>query len=281
MGYPRPENRNVRRHWHDDQMARVLIEEEAARVQDAQPSSGPVIKLSEVTYRDAADRVIVDRLSLAVQPGEVYCLLGSHGAGKTTVVDLILGLRRPSSGSLSVADTNPAEEPAAVRRLVAHVTTSALYPSQSALENLRLLSALSGALDRTADSEYRNTLRRLGVPDRHIECALWLAPAEVPVAVCLAAAYLRGVPAVVLDEPAAKLDSRAAVRFADGVRLLRDAGAAVLLATSDASLAAQVSDMVALLKNGVKVAERRKTQFSGEDVFSLITDYLGAAGSAS
>ena len=247
----------------------------------AEPIAGTVIRLHEVTCRDPSDRVLVDRLSLAVKSGEVYCLLGSHGAGKTAVIDLILGLRRPSSGSLSVADKNPAEEPAAVKRLVAHVTTSTLYPSQSALENLRLLSALSGAVDRVADSEYRNALRRLAVADRHIESALWLAPPEVPVAVCLAAAHLRKVPAVVLDDPAANLDSRAAVRFAEGVRLLRDCGAAVLLATPDASLAAQVSDTVALLKDGVKVAERRKTQFSGDGIFSLVNDYLGPAGSAS
>ena len=243
--------------------------------------AGAVIRLHEVTCRDPSDRVLVDRLSLAVDSGEVYCLLGSHGAGKTAVIDLILGLRRPSSGSLSVADKNPAEEPTAVKRLVAHVTTSSLYPSQSALENLRLLSALGGAVDRLADSECRNTLRRLAVADRHIESALWLAPPEGPVAVCLAAAHLRKVPAVVLDDPAANLDSRAAVRFAEGVRLLRDGGAAVLLATADASLAAQVSDTIALLKGGVKVAERRKTQFAGDGIFSLVNDYLGPAGSAS
>jgi ABC-2 type transport system ATP-binding protein len=239
-----------------------------------------VIRLREVTCRDPADRVLVDRLSLAVKSGEVYCLLGSRGAGKTAVVDLILGLRRPSSGSLSVADKNPAEEPAAVKRLVAHVAASSLYPSQSALENLRLLSALSGAVDRTTDRESRNALRRLGVADRHIESALWLAPPEVPVAVCLAAAHLRKVPAVVLDDPAANLDSRAAVRFAEGVRLLCDSGAAVLLATSDASLAGHVSDTVALLKNGVKVAERHKGQFSGDGIYSLVNDYLGPAASA-
>jgi ABC-2 type transport system ATP-binding protein len=249
------------------------------RVPNAEPISGTVIRLHEVTCRDRADRVVVDRLSLAVNSGEVYCLLGSRGAGKTAVIDLILGFRQPSSGSLSVADKNPAEEP--VKRLVAHVTTSSLYPSQSALENLRLLFALSGAVDRVADIKYRNALRRFGVADRHIEGALWLAPPEVPVAVCLAAAHLRKVPAVVLDDPAANLDSRAAVRFAEGVKLLRGFGAAVLLATSDASLAAQVSDTVALLKNGVKVAERRKAEFSGDDMFSLVSDYLGSAGSAS
>lgn len=248
---------------------------------NAEPISGTVISLHEVTCRDPADRVVIDRLSLSVKTGEVYCLLGSRGAGKTAVVDLVLGLRRPSSGSLLVADTNPAEEPASVRRLVAQVTTSALYPSQSALENLRLLAALSRKVNRTSDSEYRNVLRRLGVADRHIECALWLAPPEVPVAVNLAAAYLRGVPGVVLDEPSANLDSRAVVKFSDGVRLLRDHGAAVLLATSDASLAAHVSDVVAFLKNGVKVAERRKAQFSGDDVFSLVNDYLSPSGNAS
>lgn len=88
------------------------------------------------------DLVAVDAVDLLVHPGEVYGFLGPNGAGKTTTLRMLLGLVRPTAGSLRVlgaapgsAGTNP------LRRVGALVEGPAFYPFLSGQDNLRALAA--------------------------------------------------------------------------------------------------------------------------------------------
>ncbi len=56
-------------------------------------------------YRSYGDKVAVENLNLQVNGGELYALLGHNGAGKTTAIKMLVGLIRPSSGSVRLVDT--------------------------------------------------------------------------------------------------------------------------------------------------------------------------------
>ena len=113
--------------------------------------------------RGIADKARLERVSFTVAAGEVYCLLGGPGSGKTTSIDLALGLLRPTSGEVRLLGGDPVlHNPMELRRQVSYVAASSLYPSQSALDNLALLVRLGGAKQQVREQDELNALRRFG-----------------------------------------------------------------------------------------------------------------------
>src|SRR5947208_3571912 len=100
-----------------------------------------MIALRHVTKRFGG-RVALDDVSLAVEPGTTHVLLGSSGAGKSTVLRLILGLLRPDAGEVRVEPTAP---------MGYVVQEGALYPHLSAGRNVVLPGTLADLAQRPAD----------------------------------------------------------------------------------------------------------------------------------
>jgi ABC-type multidrug transport system ATPase subunit len=99
-------------------------------------------------------RTAVDRLSLQVQPGDVFGFLGQNGAGKSTTIRMLLGLVSPSSGQVSLLGHNlPQHREQALRRVGAIVEAPAFYDNLTGLENLRIFSSLTRHVARHRYSE--------------------------------------------------------------------------------------------------------------------------------
>src|SRR5258708_36872103 len=97
----------------------------------------PVIALVEMTKR-FKDFTAVDALTLQVEPAEIFGLLGPNGSGKTTTINAISGLSKPTSGSVRVLGHDVVADPRAVRlRLGGVPQETALYEGLSADANLR------------------------------------------------------------------------------------------------------------------------------------------------
>src|SRR6476660_6198631 len=90
----------------------------------------------------------VDRVDLTVEPGDIYGYLGPNGAGKTTTLRMLLGLVRRDGGTVSLFGRDPADGIAALRKVAGFVESPAFYPYLSGRENLQLLGALDGGVDR-------------------------------------------------------------------------------------------------------------------------------------
>src|SRR6185436_4879930 len=78
---------------------------------------GP-IRFEEVTLTSAEGQTLIDRLDFAVEPGDRFCLAGDSGSGKTTVLMLMLGMVRPTSGRVTINDVDVARLPLAARKRV-------------------------------------------------------------------------------------------------------------------------------------------------------------------
>src|SRR5881396_3475208 len=125
-----------------------------------------MIVVEELTKRfplpGGGSLLAVNRLSFAVQAGEVYGLLGPNGAGKTTTLRMILGLLTPTSGQASIAGFGSSRHPDEVKRRVGLVSASAgLYPGLTVREMLLFFADLYGVGPAMAREEFDRLSRIL------------------------------------------------------------------------------------------------------------------------
>lgn len=207
------------------------------------------IELRAVTKRFG--RVVaVDALSLSVAQGEVVCLLGAPGAGKTTTLRLIAGLERPDSGTI-LFDGRPVEHVAPQDRDVGMVFEDlALYPHLSGFDNI----AHPLRLRRLATDEIR---RRVDAVARLLDIGHLLDRLPHTFSggerqrVAFARAVVRQPAVLLLDEPLSNLDAkvREAMR-AEIVRLQETLQQTTLMATHDYEEAMAIGARVAVLHRG-------------------------------
>jgi len=186
-----------------------------------------------------------DRLDLTVSPGQVTALVGPSGTGKSTTVDVVLGLLRPDRGTVQVDGTDLAEVD-----LRSYWDQVSWLPQRPFLEPGTLRTVL-GDPD-PADRDRAAALTGLdvvvaGLPDGW-DTDLGRGGAGLSVGqrqrVALTRALLAPAPLVVLDEPTAHLDAHGESVVLDTVAALRRAGSAVLLVAHRASLVATADAVV-------------------------------------
>jgi ABC-2 type transport system ATP-binding protein len=190
--------------------------------------------------------VALRQLSLEVQRGEIFGLLGPNGSGKTTTIRLLLGLLRPTSGQAMVAGFDCWRQSLRVRPLVSYLPGELrLYGSMTGLATLRFLADLREAngLDRSvaiAEQVMKLDLRK----------KIRAYSTGMKQKLALALAFADPVDILILDEPTASLDPSAR---AEVLRLVKDAQAqrqTVIFSGHVLSEVEAVCDRVAILRRG-------------------------------
>jgi ABC-2 type transport system ATP-binding protein len=225
----------------------------------------PVIDVRDLCV-DRGGAPVLRNLRLSVNAGEVYALLGGNGAGKSTTLAVLMGLLRPSGGSVQVMGLDPATQADAVRRRIAYLPeTVALYETLSAYENIAYFLGLSGARPSRAEMDAALDAAGLQAGARSRRTGGFSKGMRQKVAIAMA--LLREVPILLLDEPTTGLDPAAASDFNTLVGGLRERGAAVLMVTHDLLGAADCADRIGFLAGGGIVEEVRTE--GGLDILSL------------
>lgn len=212
-----------------------------------------ILKLSHLgkTFRDfwMRPRVkAVDDLSLAIQPGEVLGLLGPNGSGKSTTIKMLLGLLRPTTGTVEVFGKRP--DDASVRARIGYLPeVSTLYKHLTPRETLDYFAALFDLPLETRRARTAELLRMVGLEEaagRSIgEFSKGMARR-----VGLAQALVNDPDFVVLDEPTSGLDPIGRHQVKTLIRQLADSGKTVLLSSHLLAEVADVCDRVAVLYRG-------------------------------
>lgn len=182
-------------------------------------------------------------LSLKVEPGEVYGFLGPNGAGKTTAIRCILGLIRPTSGSVAIMG-----ESDRVRRLTrvgAMVETPAFHTFLTARENLRV-SADYGDI---AHAGIARVLDAVGLTDRADERVSEFS-LGMRQRLGLARAMLGEPRVMILDEPTNGMDPRGIGEVRALIQDLKSQGVAILMSSHLLAEVSQVCDTVGILSEG-------------------------------
>src|SRR5687767_14800729 len=146
------------------------------------------------------DRLAVDGVSMTVRRGEVYGFLGPNGAGKTTTLRMVLGLVRPTAGSVCILG-EAAGSTSVTARVGALIEGPGFYPSLSGRDNLRVLARYRGLPESAAD----NALARVDLADRGSD-RFRSYSLGMKQRLGVAAALMGSPELIVLDEPTNGLD---------------------------------------------------------------------------
>jgi ABC-2 type transport system ATP-binding protein len=195
--------------------------------------------------------VALQGLDLELRAGEVFGFLGPNGAGKTTTVKLLLGLVRPTAGSVELfGEPLAGNERRLLSRVAAVVEAPAFYPYLSARDNLRVCARLGGVDERRID-EVIDVMGLRGA--EHHRFAHYSVGMKQRVG--LASVLLRDAQLVILDEPTSGLDPEGQRAMDALIRRLADEGRTVFLSSHSLPEVEQICDRVAIMRQGEKVFE--------------------------
>lgn len=200
------------------------------------------------------DVTAVDAVDLEVRPGEIFGLLGSNGAGKTTMMKVFMTLLRPDGGAAFVDGRDVTRDSLAVRALLGYVPENpALYEKLTGSEFLHLLATLRGIPRERAKDLIRDAadLFRL---DRELELEMDAYSRGMKQKMTLAAATFHRPKGLVLDEPTNGLDPRFTKILKGYLRDFAADGGTVLLSTHITDVAEAICDRVCVVHNGRIVA---------------------------
>lgn len=195
-------------------------------------------------------RLAVDDVSLQLERGEVFGLLGPNGSGKTTTILMLLGLTDPDDGKVRVMGMDPARAPLSVKRHVGYLPENVgFYEDLTGLENLSYIGRLNGMSRAAANRRAAELLGRIGLggaAGRRVGGYSRGMRQRLGIATVL----LKDPILVILDEPTLGLDPEAAEDFLAMVRRLKDDGITVLLSSHILPQVQAVCDRVGLFHDG-------------------------------
>ncbi|MBI1737048.1 MAG: ABC transporter ATP-binding protein [Candidatus Rokubacteria bacterium] len=216
--------------------------------------AAPPLRLERLSKRFPG-RLAVDDLSLTVDAGEIYGLIGPNGSGKTTTVKLSTGLYRPSAGRVLVAGIDLHAEPERAKAMIGYVPDEPFaYERMSGREFLHLIGELWSMPRTRRDARIEDlaAVFRLGeLLDGHVEHYSRGNRQKL----ALVAALLHDPRLLVVDEPIVGLDPESAVRTRELFRDFVARGGAVLLCTHTLAFAEAVCRRVGMLRDGRLVVE--------------------------
>ena len=198
--------------------------------------------------------LVLDDVSFSIKPGEFVSIVGHSGAGKTTLIRLLLAEEKPSSGtiefeSLNVHSFKKADIPPFRRRIGTVFQDFSLLPQKTAYENIAFAMEAAGKTDEEIRSDVPYVLELVGLGNK-----MWHFPRELSGGekqrVAIARALVNQPDVVIADEPTGNLDP---VNTADVVQILKkinDMGTTVILTTHNKSIIDSLGRRVLSLENG-------------------------------
>jgi branched-chain amino acid transport system ATP-binding protein len=246
-----------------------------------------MLRIEKVTKSFGGVMAIRD-LDLRVDKGIIFGLIGPNGAGKTTLFNLITGVLPATSGSILFQGKDITKlKPHQINRLgIARTFQNIrLFPAMTVLENVMVgqsRRAVSGAAsliplygrakERALREEAQSLLDFFAIGDK----ADWLAK-ELPHAdqrrVEMARALASQPALLLLDEPTAGMNEEETAEITRDVAKLKESGRTILLIEHDMSVVMGISDRIAVLNFGEKIAEGRPEEIQSNPL--VLEAYLG------
>ena len=218
-----------------------------------------IVETHSLTKRYGSGVLAVNSVDMSVRRGEVYGFLGPNGAGKTTTLRMLVGLIRPTSGTVTVVGHAPGD-PAGLAKIGSLIEGPGFYPYLSGRENLRVVADL------------------VGVSHKHVEEILDLVDlgsragrkfstysTGMKQRVGVAAALLKDPELVILDEPSNGLDPQGMAEMRKLIKDISHSDRTVLISSHLLGEVEQICDRVGVISNGRLVIQSTVQELVGEE----------------
>lgn len=233
-----------------------------------------LIQAIDLTKRYEDGLLALDHLNIDIESGQIYCLLGANGAGKTTAINLFFNFIEPTSGTAKINGYDCTREPLKAKKYAAYISESVmLYDNFTARQNLDFFTNLAGRPD-LEKGDYHMVMRQVGLPEWSFEKRVKTFSKGMRQKLGIAIAILKQAPALIVDEPTSGLDPKAAADFVELLFGLRSEGKAILMSTHDVFRAKEIADVVGIMKEGVLIAEKTNVELQYEDLEKIYLRYM-------
>jgi len=188
-------------------------------------------------------------LDLKIRPGEIYCLLGSNGAGKSTTINLFLDFIKPTAGKAFINGAEVARHGPRTKADIAYIPENLmLYPYLSGLENLDFFCGLAG--HKKTKEELAGLLTGSGLQGNFVNEKVKNYSKGMRQKVGIALTKAKQAKVLLLDEPTSGLDPKASNEFSDLLLEMKEKGLATLMATHDLFRAKDTGTHIGIMKEG-------------------------------
>ena len=220
------------------------------------------------------DMHAVNDLTLTIEPGEIFTMLGANGAGKTTTLMVALGFTEPTAGTVKICGVDVTRDPLEAKRHVAYVSENVmLYGNFTARQNLEFFTKLGGRKQVEA-SEYDQVMDRVGLQrdafDRRVKGFSKGMRQKLGIAI----AIMKNAEVILLDEPTSGLDPKSGAEFLQLLAELREENKAIWMTTHDIFRAKQIADRVGIMVEGNLVKIFTRDELGQEDLESIYVEFV-------
>jgi ABC-2 type transport system ATP-binding protein len=233
-----------------------------------------MIETINLTKRYEDGQLAVDHLNFKVEPGEIFCMFGANGSGKTTTINLLLNFIPPTEGTALVEGIDVTREPLRSKDYISFVSENVmLYGNFTAFQNLDYFTKLAGKRGLTK-TDYAKALRSVGLQEEAFDMRTKNYSKGMRQKLGLAIAVIKDAPNILLDEPTSGLDPKSGQEFLNLLIRMRDEGKSVFMSTHDIFRAKLIADRVGFMKKGRLVMMKTRAELEGADLTELYIQYM-------
>ncbi|CAM1371958.1 ABC transporter ATP-binding protein [Tenacibaculum xiamenense] len=205
--------------------------------------------LTKDLSKNYGDFAALQNLNLTVKQGEILCLLGANGAGKSTTINLLLNFITPTSGKAYINGLDVTENATKTKSFLTYIPENLmLYPTLTAVENLDYFLGISGKKFSKTDLELY--LEEAGLQHEAFHKRVQFFSKGMRQKVGIALAIAKEAKVLLLDEPTSGLDPKSSNEFGELLKKMRAEGVAILMATHDIFRAKEIGTHIGIMKQG-------------------------------
>jgi len=212
------------------------------------------------------NRTILKEINVTIESDEILAIIGPNGSGKSTVLEMLIGLRKPDSGTLHYWDR------AFKGKIGVQLQSVPFFPGLSALENLVLFASFYKK--KLSKQEALRCLNTCGIANvAHTEAAKLSGGQQKRLAI--AVALIHNPELIFLDEPSAALDPRVRLEIHQLILDLREQGKTIVFTSHDMNEVDQLASRVLLMDQGKVIAQGQPRELCAKyEVASLTQLYI-------
>ncbi len=221
------------------------------------------------------DKAVVQDLSLTLEKGQLLCILGSSGCGKTTTLNMIGGFLTPDSGRILLDGQDITALPPERRPVSTVFQSYSLFPHMTVLENVVYGLKFRGVRRAQAREKGMRYLEMVGLAE-YANAPIFEISGGQQQRVALARALIVEPKLCLLDEPFSNLDASLRFRMREELKKLqRDLGMTMVFVTHDQEEALHLADRIVIMEQGVLVQNDTPMEVYRHPATPFVADFLG------